>query len=56
MVDCLKHAVDKENEIPQLIDIIFKKISGNSQNVIQDFNQKMRSSEEILKDYGLGGA
>lgn len=53
MVDCLKYAVEKEKEIPRIIELIFKKISGNTQNTIQEFNKKMRSAKEILKDYGL---
>lgn len=52
MVDCLKHAVDKENEIPRIISIIFDKLSNNS-SAIETFNKKMRSAEEIMKDYGL---
>lgn len=55
MVDCLMYAAKKENEIPKIINMIFEKISNNSHEVIQQFNKKMRSSEEILKDYGLGG-
>lgn len=50
-VDCLEHAVYKENEIPRLIEIIFNKIQNN--NVISTFNKKMRSAEDIMKDYGL---
>lgn len=50
-VDCLEHAVYKENEIPRLIEIIFNKIQNN--DVIDTFNKKMRSAEDIMKDYGL---
>lgn len=51
-IDCLNYAVTKENEIPRLIEIIFNKITGNNFNAI---NKNMRSAEDILKDYGLGG-
>ena len=53
-VDCLEYAAEKENEIPRLINLIFKKITHNSD--FGTFNKHMRSAEEILKDYGLGGA
>lgn len=52
MVDCLEYAVNKENEIPRLIDLVFKKISSNNKS-FSSFNKNMRSAEEILKDYGL---
>jgi len=52
MVDCLEYAVNKENEIPRLIDLIFKRLSSNDKS-FSNFNKKMRSAEEILKDYGL---
>lgn len=53
MVDCLNYAVNKENEIPRLIEIIFDKLNGKSNDIIQSFNKKMRTKEEIMKDYGL---
>lgn len=52
MVDCLEHAVDKENEIPKIINMIYDKLN-KSPEAIQSFNKKMRSAEEIMKDYGL---
>lgn len=52
MIDCLEHAVTKENEIPRIIEMIFNKLSNNSET-IGIFNKKMRSTEEIMKDYGL---
>ena len=51
LVDCLKYAVNKENEIPRLIEMIFNKLQNN--DVIDTFNKKMRSAEDIMKDYGL---
>ncbi len=54
MLDSLKYAIMKENEIPRIIEIIFNKLSGsNISNEIGTFNKHMRSAEEILKDYGL---
>lgn len=50
-VDCLEYAINKDNEIPRLIEIIFNKIQNN--DVIDTFNKKMRSAEDIMKDYGL---
>ena len=44
-VNCLEY------EIPRLIEIIFNKIQNN--DVIDTFNKKMRSAEDIMKDYGL---
>lgn len=52
-IDCLEHAIYKENEIPRLIEIVFNKIFKNEE--IKSFNNKMRSAEEIMKDYELGG-
>lgn len=53
MVDCLEYAVNKQNEIPRIIDFVFDKIFGKNTDNIPIFNKKMRSAEEILKDYGL---
>lgn len=53
MIDCLEYAVKKENEIPRLIEIIFEKLNGKNNEIIQSFNKKMRTKEEIMKDYGL---
>ena len=53
MIDCLNYAIMKENEIPRLIEIIFnKKTNSNLNDLSMTFNKKMRSAEEILKDYG----
>lgn len=51
-IDCLNHAIYKENEIPRLIEIIFNKLNGNDFPIIK---KQMRRAEDILKDYGLGG-
>lgn len=52
MVDCLEHAVNKENEIPRIINMIYDSLNKNPES-IQSFNKNMRSAEEIMKDYGL---
>ena len=57
MTQCLDNGVKKELELPKLINEIIKKLSGSS-SFIPHFDpppKKMRSAEEILKDYGLGG-
>lgn len=57
MAKCLENAIKKENEIPLLINEIVKKVSGGS-SFIPQFekpSKKMRSADDILKDYGLGG-
>ena len=55
---CLDNGVKKESELPKLINEIVKKVS-HSKTFIPQFEQnstkKMRSAEEIMKDYGLGG-
>jgi hypothetical protein len=56
-VKCLENAIKKENELPKLINEIVKEIS-NKDTFVPQFDKpvkKMRSAEEILKDYGLGG-
>lgn len=55
---CLDNAVKKETELPKLINEIVKKLSNKSSFVPQlehKPKKKMRSAEEIMKDYGLGG-
>lgn len=54
LVECLEHAIDKEQEIPKLIMTILNKVNNKD---VEEFNVKenMRTAEEILKDYGLGG-
>lgn len=45
-------------ELPKLINEIVKKISNKNSFVPQleqKSKKKMRSAEEIMKDYGLGG-
>jgi len=54
MVRCLERAIKKEVEIPNILFECMKMITGESP--IPDFKQitkKMRSREDILKDYGL---
>ena len=62
---CLENAIKKETELPKLItktqlaetgNEIVKNITGKS--FVKEFDpptKKMRSAEDILKDYGLGG-
>ncbi len=55
LAECLENGLKKENEIPKLINEVVKKISG-SDTFIPQFEtpkRKMRSAEEINKDYGL---
>lgn len=48
----------KETELPKLINEIVKKLSHEKTFVPQleqKPKKKMRSAEDIMKDYGLGG-
>ena len=48
----------KETELPKLINEIVKKLSHEKTFVPQleqKQKKKMRSAEDIMKDYGLGG-
>lgn len=51
LVECLKHSVDKQNEIPKLLNMALDYMLGNKN--IEPINKQMRSAEEIMKDYGL---
>ena len=51
LIECLKHSLDKENELPKLFNMVLDYINGNKN--IEPINKKMRSAEEIMKDYGL---
>ena len=51
LVECLKHSLDKENEIPKLLNMALDYIEGNKK--IEPINKNMRSAREIMKDYGL---
>lgn len=58
MSKCLDNALKKELELPKLINEVVKALTGKS--FVKEFDtpkntRKMRSAEEILKDYGLGG-
>ena len=59
MAECLDNGIKKEMELPKLINEIVKAISNKNTFVKQFDNvkpkRKMRSAEEIMKDYGLGG-
>lgn len=51
---CLENAVKKEQEIPNIILQCINMIKGNSYSLNDiEHKKKMRSSEDILKDYGL---
>lgn len=51
----MEHALDKEQEIPRLIDILFSKLLGTEPHMPapQSKKKRMRSAEEILTEYGL---
>lgn len=53
MVDCLEYAVNKENELPKIIDMVLSKIFKVNNSDIPTYNKKMRTAKDILKDYGL---
>ena len=53
MIDCLQYAVNKEQEIPRMISIIFDSLIGEKDKIIGTFNKKMRTAKEIMQDYGL---
>ena len=52
-IDCLNHAITKENEIPKLINKVFEHLSNKTQ--FKSLKKKMKSAEELLKEYGLEG-
>lgn len=53
---CLDNALKKELELPKLINEIVKTLTGESfVKELDPPTKKMRSAEDILKDYGLGG-
>lgn len=52
MNDCILHAIKKESEIPKLVSEIIQKINCYINGETQE-NRKLRSAEEIMKDYGL---
>lgn len=56
--ECLDNGIKKETELPKLINEIVKKLSHEKSFVPQleqKPKKKMRSAEDIMKDYGLGG-
>ena len=53
LTECLKHSIEKENELPKLLNMALDYIEGNKE--IEPINKHMRSAEEIMKDYGLAG-
>jgi len=55
LANCLENAVKKEQEIPNIILQCINLLKGKTYplNNVENIHKKMRSSEEILKDYGL---
>lgn len=54
LVNCLENAVKKEQEIPKLILECINMITDKNYSISKlEDNKKMRSAEEIMKDYGL---
>ena len=54
LVDCVSHAIEKEMQIPKMINKVIDSIK-NKDFKSEFINKNMRSAEEIMKDYGLGG-
>jgi len=52
---CILHAIKKEAEIPKLIKELIQKFNTFANDFESTSNKKMRSAEEILKDYGMRG-
>ena len=51
---CLENAVKKEQEIPNIILECINMLTGKSISLSNlKLNKKMRSAEDIMKDYGL---
>lgn len=50
-IDCLEYAIQKENEVPTLINLIYSKLFNAEES--STINRKMRTAEEIKKDYGM---
>lgn len=52
---CLDNAVKKEQEIPKLILEIINALTDKNYSIssMKSINKKMRSKEEIYKDYGM---
>lgn len=54
LAKCLENAVKKEQEIPNLILECINAITDKSYSLGNlKINKKMRSAEDIMKDYGL---
>lgn len=57
LVECLENAVKKEQTLPTIINEVYKYLSGEKSSFyskkLTPINKKMRSSEEILKSYGM---
>lgn len=51
LIECLKHSLDKENELPRLLNMALDYIQGKKE--IEPINKQMRSAKEIMQDYGL---
>lgn len=54
VAECLEHSVKKEQELPKFIINCLKELLHQTETDFSTFeNKKMRSSEDILRDYGL---
>jgi len=54
--NCLKNSIENELKIPKLIQKYIDQMLGKETSISNDdfeINKKMRSAEEIMKDYGL---
>lgn len=54
LAECLDNAIKTEQAIPKIInEVISKLLGGSAFDFSFSENKKMRSREEIMKDYGL---
>lgn len=54
LTKCLENAVKKEQEIPNLILECLSQLTNKSYSLSKfNSNKKMRSADDIKKDYGL---
>lgn len=54
LADCLDNALKKEQEIPKIILQCLEILTGEDYSLLNNnFKKKMRSREDIMKDYGL---
>lgn len=55
LANCLENAVNKEQELPKMVLKCFEVlVTGDSSSFFnEEKNKKMRTSEDILKDFGM---